>query len=49
MNGLETNAARRKMLDGVFAVVGLLSTLVGMLTLAALISSSIWQWTGLSV
>lgn len=37
MNGLETNAARRKMLDGVFAVVGLLSTLAGMLTLAALI------------
>jgi phosphate transport system permease protein len=37
MNGLEKNAARRKMLDGVFAVVGLLSTLIGMLTLAALI------------
>ena len=37
MNDLEKNAARRKMLDGIFAVVGLLSTLIGMLTLAALI------------
>lgn len=37
MNELEKNAARRKMLDGIFAIVGLLSTLIGMLTLAALI------------
>jgi len=37
MNDLEKNAARRKMLDGTFAVIGLLSTLLGMLTLAALI------------
>jgi phosphate transport system permease protein len=37
MNDLEKNAARRKLFDGIFAVVGLLSTLIGMLTLAALI------------
>jgi phosphate transport system permease protein len=38
MNDLEKNAARRKMVDGIFAVVGLLSTFIGMLTLAALIT-----------
>jgi len=37
MTDLEKNVARNKKLDGVFAVVGLLSTFIGMLTLAALI------------
>ena len=37
MTDLEKNVARNKKLDGLFAVVGLLSTFIGMLTLAALI------------
>ena len=37
MVDLEKNVARNKKLDGLFAVVGLLSTFIGMLTLAALI------------
>jgi phosphate transport system permease protein len=37
MADLEKNVARNKKLDGLFAVVGLLSTFIGMLTLAALI------------
>ncbi|MBI2229375.1 MAG: phosphate ABC transporter permease PstA [Deltaproteobacteria bacterium] len=37
MTDLEKNVTRNKKLDGLFAVVGLLSTFIGMLTLAALI------------
>jgi len=37
MTELEKNVARNKKLDSLFAVVGLLSTVIGMLTLAALI------------
>ncbi len=37
MTELEKKVARNKKLDGLFAVVGLLSTFIGMLTLAALI------------
>lgn len=37
MNDLEKNTARRKKIDALFAVVGLLATFVGLLTLAALI------------
>lgn len=37
MTDLDKNVARNKKLDGLFAVVGLLSTFIGMLTLAALI------------
>ena len=37
MNDLEKNTARRKKIDGLFAVVGLVATFVGLLTLAALI------------
>jgi phosphate transport system permease protein len=37
MTDLEKHVARNKKLDGLFAVVGLLSTFIGMLTLAALI------------
>jgi len=37
MTDLEKNVARNKKLDGLFTVVGLLSTFIGMLTLAALI------------
>ena len=37
MTDLEKNVARNKTLDGLFALVGLLSTFIGMLTLAALI------------
>ena len=37
MTDLETNVARNKKLDGLFAVAGLLSTFIGILTLAALI------------
>jgi phosphate transport system permease protein len=37
MTDLKKNIARNKKLDGLFAVVGLLSTFIGMLTLAALI------------
>jgi phosphate transport system permease protein len=37
MKDLEKNAARRKATDGLFAIVGLLATFVGMITLAALI------------
>jgi len=37
MNDLEKNVARNRKLDGLFAVVGLLSTFIGLLTLAALI------------
>ena len=37
MNDLEKNTARRKKLDALFAVVGLLATFVGLITLAALI------------
>jgi phosphate transport system permease protein len=33
---IEKRVARRKLMDGIFAIVGLLSTFVGMLTLAAL-------------
>jgi phosphate transport system permease protein len=36
MKDLEKNAARRKMFDAAFAVIGLLSTFIGMLTLAVL-------------
>jgi phosphate transport system permease protein len=36
MNDIEKNVARRKKVDGLFAVVGLLATFVGMITLAAL-------------
>jgi phosphate transport system permease protein len=36
MNDIEKNVARRKKMDGLFAVVGLLATFVGMITLAAL-------------
>jgi phosphate transport system permease protein len=38
MKNLEKNAARRKTMDGLFAIVGLLATFVGMITLAALIA-----------
>ena len=34
---LENKVARNKRFDGIFAVIGLLATLVGMLTLAALL------------
>ena len=37
MTDLEKHVARNKQLDGLFAVAGLLSTFIGMLTLAALI------------
>ena len=37
MADIEKNVARNQKLDGLFAVVGLLSTFIGMLTLAALI------------
>lgn len=37
MNDLEKNTARRKKIDALFAVVGLLATFVGLITLAALI------------
>ncbi|HXK28948.1 MAG TPA: phosphate ABC transporter, permease protein PstA, partial [Candidatus Binatia bacterium] len=37
MVDLDKNVARNKKLDGLFAVVGLLSTFIGLLTLAALI------------
>ncbi|HEU4345471.1 MAG TPA: phosphate ABC transporter permease PstA [Candidatus Binatia bacterium] len=37
MTDLEKNTARRKILDGLFAAVGLLATFFGMITLAALI------------
>ena len=37
MTDLEKHVARNKKLDGLFAIVGLLSTFIGMLTLAALI------------
>ncbi|MEX0804386.1 MAG: phosphate ABC transporter permease PstA [Candidatus Binatia bacterium] len=37
MNDLEKNTARRKKIDGLFAVVGLVATFVGLITLAALI------------
>jgi phosphate transport system permease protein len=37
MDDLEKNTARRKRRDAIFAVVGLLATFVGMITLAALI------------
>ena len=37
MTDLEKNVTRNKKLDGLFAVVGLLSTFIGLLTLAALI------------
>ena len=36
MKDIEKNVARRKKIDGLFAVVGLLATFVGMITLAAL-------------
>jgi phosphate transport system permease protein len=36
MNDIEKRVARRKLFDGIFAIVGLLSTFVGMLTLTAL-------------
>lgn len=36
MDDIEKRVARRKLFDGVFAIVGLLATFVGMLTLAAL-------------
>lgn len=38
MDDLEKNTARRKSLDGLFAVVGLLATFIGMITLTALIA-----------
>lgn len=38
MDDLEKNTARRKTLDGLFAVVGLLATFIGMITLTALIA-----------
>jgi phosphate transport system permease protein len=37
MNDLEKNTARRKKIDALFAVLGLLATFVGLITLAALI------------
>jgi phosphate transport system permease protein len=37
MSEVEKRVARRKALDGIFAILGLLSTLIGMITLAALI------------
>lgn len=37
MNDLEKNTVRRKKIDALFAVVGLLATFVGLITLAALI------------
>ena len=36
MNDLEKRVSRRKRMDGMFAILGLLSTFVGMFTLAAL-------------
>jgi phosphate transport system permease protein len=39
MDDLEKNTARRKSLDGLFAVVGLLATFIGMITLTALIAN----------
>jgi phosphate transport system permease protein len=38
MHDIERRVARRKLYDGMFAIVGLLSTLVGMLILAALMA-----------
>ncbi|HYY26275.1 MAG TPA: hypothetical protein VE689_12315 [Candidatus Udaeobacter sp.] len=37
MTRTEKNVARRKHMDRVFAVLGLLSTLIGMITLAVLL------------
>jgi phosphate transport system permease protein len=37
MSSIETRVARRKLADGVFAIVGLVATFVGMVTLAALL------------
>ena len=37
MNDVEARVARNKRFDGIFAIIGLLATLVGMITLAALI------------
>jgi phosphate transport system permease protein len=37
MNDVETKVARNKRFDAIFAIIGLLATLVGMITLAALI------------
>jgi phosphate transport system permease protein len=37
MSSIETRVARRKLADGVFAIVGLLATFVGMVTLVALL------------
>ena len=37
MNDVQNKIARNKRFDGLFAIIGLLSTLVGMITLAALI------------
>jgi phosphate transport system permease protein len=39
MHDIQQKVARRKAMDGAFAIVGLISTLVGMITLAALIAN----------
>ena len=38
MNDIEKRVARRKRMDGIFAILGLVSTFVGMVTLAALMA-----------